>query len=61
MRWEQFDFREYIEKGAVTKWNDEHLASGFNQIVSDETPVTRHLPEVRHESCINPDTVVKTV
>jgi len=49
--WFNFDVNGYIDKGRIKANADAYKAGGFNQLVSDDIPMDRDVPESRLGGC----------
>merc|ERR1712147_562924 len=51
VEWFNFDVKSYIDKGRISSKSDAYKAGGFNQLVSDDIPMDRDVPESRLGNC----------
>ena len=49
--WNDFNIRKYINAGRVTNKKDAYKTAAFNQLVSDDIPMDRNIPDTRLGSC----------
>jgi len=49
--WTDFNIRKYINAGRVTNKKDAYKTAAFNQLVSDDIPMNRNIPDTRLGAC----------
>lgn len=53
--WFEFDTKAYIDKGRISGKANAYKAGGFNQLVSDDVPMDRDIPDSRLGACQHTD------
>lgn len=49
--WHKFDVKSYIDAGRIKNKNDAYKTAAFNQLVSDDVPMDREIPDTRLGTC----------